>query len=92
MARSVDRGELPPATDIELFADVAPALARYRRQITGEHLDEEFIDRMADQFFPPAISPAYHGGHRQRKAGRHSEEEAGFDLAREIGPRDRRSG
>jgi AcrR family transcriptional regulator len=54
VARSVDRGELPANTDIELFADVVPALALYRAQTTGKHLDEEFIDRVAEQFFTPA--------------------------------------
>jgi hypothetical protein len=53
VARAVERGELPPGTDIELVADIAPALARYRSQTTGQHLDEAFIDRLADQFFPP---------------------------------------
>jgi AcrR family transcriptional regulator len=56
VARSVDRGELPATTDIELFADVVPALALYRAQTTGKHLDEEFIDRIAEQFFTPAIA------------------------------------
>jgi AcrR family transcriptional regulator len=56
VARSVARGELPANTDIELFADVVPALALYRAQTTGKHLDEEFIDRIAEQFFAPAIA------------------------------------
>ena len=51
---AVDRGELPADTDLELLADVIPALALYRAQTTGQRLDEEFIDRMADQFFTPA--------------------------------------
>ena len=54
VTRAVDRGELPADTDIELLADVVPALALYRAQTTGQHLDEEFIDRMAEQFFTPA--------------------------------------
>jgi hypothetical protein len=51
VARAVERGELPEGTDIELVADIAPALVRYRRQTTGRHLDEAFINRVADQFF-----------------------------------------
>ena len=57
VTRAVDRGELPRGTDIELLADLAPALARYRRQVRGERLNDAFIDRLANQFFPPAISP-----------------------------------
>jgi AcrR family transcriptional regulator len=59
VTRAVERGELPADTDIELFADITPALALYRAQTTGRRLDDEFIDRMADQFFTPAeASPA----------------------------------
>jgi AcrR family transcriptional regulator len=54
VTRGVDRGELPADTDLELLADVIPALALYRAQTTGQRLDEEFIDRMAEQFFTPA--------------------------------------
>jgi AcrR family transcriptional regulator len=55
--RAVGRGELPANTDIELLADVVPALALYRAQTTGQRLDEEFIDRIADQFFTPVQAP-----------------------------------
>ena len=51
VTRAVDRGELPADTDVELLADVVPALALYRAQTTGQRLDEQFIDRMAEQFF-----------------------------------------
>jgi AcrR family transcriptional regulator len=54
VTRAVGRGELPVGTDIELLADVVPALALYRAQTTGQRLDEQFIDRMAEQFFTPA--------------------------------------
>ncbi len=53
VTRAVERGELPEGTDVELVADIVPALVRYRRQTTGKHLDEDFIKRVADQFFPP---------------------------------------
>jgi AcrR family transcriptional regulator len=58
VTRAVDRGELRADTDIELVADLVPALALYRAQTTGRRLDEEFIDRMADQFFTPAKAPS----------------------------------
>jgi AcrR family transcriptional regulator len=52
VARGVARGELPAATDVELLADVVPALIRFRRQTTGAEPDAAFMERIADQFFP----------------------------------------
>jgi AcrR family transcriptional regulator len=49
--RAVSRGELPAGTDVELVADLAPALIRFRRQTTGRPADAAFIERIADQFF-----------------------------------------
>lgn len=49
--RGVARGELPADTDTELLADLAPALVRFRRQATGKRLDDEYIRRIAKQFF-----------------------------------------
>ena len=51
VTRGVQRGQLPADTDVELLADVAPALVRYRRQLSGRPLDEALIERIADQFF-----------------------------------------
>jgi hypothetical protein len=54
VTRAVERGELPAGTDIDLLATVGPALALYRAKTTGKRLDEEFVERMANQFFTPA--------------------------------------
>jgi AcrR family transcriptional regulator len=51
VARGVQRGELPQATDVELLANVIPALIRYQHGATGKPLDDAFIARLADQFF-----------------------------------------
>jgi AcrR family transcriptional regulator len=49
--RGVARGELPVDTDVDLVADLAPALIRYRRLATGQRPDQELVERIADQFF-----------------------------------------
>jgi AcrR family transcriptional regulator len=54
ITRAIERGELPGGTDVEILADVVPAFALYRSQTTGKRLDEEFIQRIAEQFFTPA--------------------------------------
>ncbi len=51
VARGVARGELPPGTDIELLADVVPALIRYRRQTSGAAPDAGYVRRVLEQFF-----------------------------------------
>lgn len=51
VARAVERGELAPGTDVELLADVVPALVRYRRQTTGLAPDAEYVGRIVEQFF-----------------------------------------
>ena len=51
VSRAVDRGELPPGTDVELLVDVVPALVRYRRQTTGLGPDADYIGRILRQFF-----------------------------------------
>lgn len=54
VARAVDRGELPADTDIELLSVLTPALGLYLAKTSGQRLDDEFINRIADQFFTPA--------------------------------------
>ncbi len=51
VGRGVARGELPAATDVDLLAEVVPALIRYRRQRTGAGPDRQFVERVVDQFF-----------------------------------------
>jgi AcrR family transcriptional regulator len=51
--RAVDRGELPPTTDTDLVAMLAPALL-FQLRLRGEPIDERQAKRIADQFFTPA--------------------------------------
>lgn len=51
VGRGVDRGQLPAGTDVDLLADVLPALIRYRRQSSGSGPDDEFVRRVLRQFF-----------------------------------------
>jgi AcrR family transcriptional regulator len=53
--RGIHRGELLADVDAELYAHLVPALIRYHRETTGQLLDDAFVDRIIDQFFPPAI-------------------------------------
>ncbi len=67
VTRAVDRGELPSATDVELLAQVVPALIRHRRQIAAPPLDDGLIERMADQFFGSATGTV--GGQQDHRDG-----------------------
>jgi AcrR family transcriptional regulator len=51
VTRGVWRGELAPDTDVDLVADLVPALLRYHRQTTGHPPDAAYLERIADQFF-----------------------------------------
>lgn len=57
ITRGVERGELAPGADIELLADVAPALFWHRLAVWGGPLDAELPERIVDQFFPTAGPP-----------------------------------
>jgi AcrR family transcriptional regulator len=49
--RAVERGELPPHTDVELMATLPMALIHQHFVLTGKPADEELAKRIADQFF-----------------------------------------
>lgn len=51
VARGVSRRELPAGTDVELLAEVVPALIRYRRQTSGAGPDAGYVRRIVEQFF-----------------------------------------
>ena len=51
LERGVERGELPKETDIEMLADLAPGLIMHR-MLLGKPIDEAFVVRLLDQFFP----------------------------------------
>ena len=50
--RGIDRGELPPSTDVDLVMAVGPALVHHRRMTTGQPADERYARRIVEQFFP----------------------------------------
>jgi AcrR family transcriptional regulator len=48
LARGVERGELPPDTDVELLLDVLGGSVFYRVLVSGEPGDEAFAKRLVD--------------------------------------------
>jgi AcrR family transcriptional regulator len=52
--RGIERGELPPSTDVDLLVAIGPALVHHRRMTTGQAADERFARRIVEQFFPRA--------------------------------------
>lgn len=60
VGRAVERGELPPGTDVDLLAMLPLALVHHLRLLAGEPIDERQAKRIADQFF--AARPGAPGG------------------------------
>jgi AcrR family transcriptional regulator len=54
--RAVERGELGPAADPEVFQEVAPALMFFRVLVTGEPIDEDFLAHAADDVLIPLLA------------------------------------
>ena len=50
--RGVARGQLPPDTDVELLADVGPALLWHRLTVSGAPLDDDLPERIVNLSFP----------------------------------------
>jgi AcrR family transcriptional regulator len=53
--RAVERGELGPDADPDVFQEVAPALMFFRVLVTGEPVDDEFIAHVADDVLVPLL-------------------------------------
>ena len=51
--RAVARGELPEGTDVQLLADLCPALLWHRMAVTGDPLGDDLPARLVEQFFSP---------------------------------------
>lgn len=67
MRRAVERGELPRVPEAAgLIADVAPALIHARALITGDPLDDRFINQLVDQVLIPALRPGDEPGEGNR--------------------------
>ena len=56
--RAVDRGEIPAGTDVTLLASLPPALLYAQRLFSGRLPDEQFVERIVDQFFSPSLPQA----------------------------------
>ncbi|MFI5041016.1 MAG: TetR/AcrR family transcriptional regulator [Acidimicrobiales bacterium] len=56
LERAVARGELAPSSDIDLLADVGPALLWQRMTVLGTAPDAGLPERIVAQFFSPAAS------------------------------------
>lgn len=54
LRRAIERGEIPAETDVALLSSVPPALLKVQRLLAGRHPDDEFVERIVDQFFSPA--------------------------------------
>jgi AcrR family transcriptional regulator len=52
VGRALERGELPPGTDIDLLA-MLPLALMHQLRLAGEPVDERQAKRIADQFFGP---------------------------------------
>jgi AcrR family transcriptional regulator len=49
VARGIERGELPPGTDVEMLVDVLGATVMYRELIAGTSVDDAYIERLVDR-------------------------------------------
>jgi AcrR family transcriptional regulator len=59
LRRGVERGQLPAGTDVELLADVGPALMWHRVTMLGEQAPAaDLPDRILAQFLPASERPA----------------------------------
>jgi hypothetical protein len=50
LLRAVERGQLPPETDIDLAVEQLVGPVYYRVLVTGEPVPSEFTDRLVEQF------------------------------------------
>jgi AcrR family transcriptional regulator len=50
--RGMARRQLPPGTDVELVADMGPAIVWHRLTMSGLPLDEDLPERIVAQFLP----------------------------------------
>jgi AcrR family transcriptional regulator len=64
--RAVARGELGPDADPGVLFEVAPALLFFRALVTGEPVDTEFLEHVADDVLVPLLTRPTHA--RQEKS------------------------
>jgi hypothetical protein len=56
VARAVQRGDLPPGVDPDVFEAVAPPLVFFRLNVLAEPVDEEFLAHVTDEVLLPLMS------------------------------------
>ncbi len=54
--RLVERGQLSPSADSELFHDVLPGVVFVRAFVTGQPLDDDFADQLVDDILLPLLT------------------------------------
>jgi AcrR family transcriptional regulator len=65
--RAVERGELPRVPEVAgLIADIAPALIHARALITGDALDDRFVNQLVDRVLIPVLHAADEPGEGDR--------------------------
>jgi AcrR family transcriptional regulator len=57
LRRGIERGEVRPDADVELLADVGPAMMMYRAKVCGGAVDPAFPTRVVDQVLMPMLRP-----------------------------------
>jgi AcrR family transcriptional regulator len=57
LRRGIERGEVRPDADVELLADVGPALMMYRSKVAGGEISADYPDRVVDEVLLPMLRP-----------------------------------
>ncbi|GII99254.1 TetR family transcriptional regulator [Sediminihabitans luteus] len=59
LERAKQRGEIPPERDVDLLAEIGPALTVYRKVVAGLPVGPEYLARITDEIVVPlATAPA----------------------------------
>jgi AcrR family transcriptional regulator len=58
--RAAERGEIPPERDLDLLAQVGPAMVFHRVMLMAEPLDDDFITRLTDEVILPLARAPHH--------------------------------
>jgi len=91
VARAVERGDLPPGVDPDVFEAVAPPLIFFRLNVLREPADEEFLAHVADDVLLPLMSRVVRAtddsGARASSSLRTERDREPADQSQEDGPR-----
>lgn len=67
VGRAVERGELPPDADPEVWQELAPALMFFRVIVVDEPVDDAFLTHVADDLLVPLLARSGRRTTRQEK-------------------------